>query len=179
MEKWCHQCQKPNFENYQKKAKNLIFWKHDHSKFQTKWDILFTNMGLSDRHFISQPLEQRIITIWNKIEFSDFRNNQNQILKQENFPGKSPLRWSSLWERRSKRPHTLCWLKKFPKRGPGMKPPSISNMNGPLLHLYYHKQLHFRGDFPEKFPCFIQYLFLVIYEIRKFCFVSNFDYILF
>ena len=25
--------------------------------------------------------------------------------------------------------------KKFPKRGPGMKPPSISNMDGPLLHL--------------------------------------------
>ena len=114
-------------------------------------------MGLSDRHFISQPLEQRIITIWNKIKFSDFRNNQKQILKQENFPGKSPLRWSSLWERRSKRPHTLCWLKKFPKRGPGMKPPSTSNLTwimDTLLNLYYHEQIHLRGDFHEKFPCF-------------------------
>ena len=67
---------KTKFWKLAKEAKNLIFWKHDYSKFQTKWDILFTNMGLSDRHFISQPLEQRIITIWNKIKLSDFRNNK-------------------------------------------------------------------------------------------------------
>ena len=68
-----------------KRVKNLILWKHDYSKFQTKWDILYTNMGLSNRHFISQPLEQRIITI------SEI--NQKQILKQqENYPWKSPLR---------------------------------------------------------------------------------------
>ena len=36
------------------------------------------NMGLSNRHFISQPLEQRIIPICNKTKFSDFRNNQKK-----------------------------------------------------------------------------------------------------
>ena len=50
------------------------------------------NMGLSNRQFISQPLEQRIIPICNKTKFSDFRNNQKKILKHENFSGKSPLR---------------------------------------------------------------------------------------
>ena len=145
---------KTKFWKLAKEAKNLIIWKHHYSKFQTKWDILFTNMGLSDRHFISQPLEQRIITIWNKIKFSDFRNNQKQILKQENFPGKSPLRWSCLWYWRSRRPHTLCWSKKFPKRGPGRKPSSGSNMDGPLLHHHYLEQLHLRGNFTEKFSCF-------------------------
>ena len=108
---------KTKFWKLAKEAKNLIFCKHVSSIFQTKWDILFTNMGLYDRHFISQPQEQRIITVWNKIKFSDFRNTKKQILQQEDFPGNSPLRWSCLGLWRSKRPHTLCWSKKFRKEG--------------------------------------------------------------
>ena len=40
-------------------------------------------MGLSNRHFISQPLSQRIIPICNKTNFSDFRNNQKNFEAQK------------------------------------------------------------------------------------------------
>ena len=53
---------KNKFSKLVKEMKNIILWKYDYSKFQIKWDILYKkkNMGPSNRHFISQPLEQRI-----------------------------------------------------------------------------------------------------------------------
>ena len=160
-----------------KTKKRLIFWKHDYSKFQTKWDILFTHMGLSDRHFISQPLEQRIITIWNKIKFSDFRKKKkywSRKISKGNHP------WDEVVCGNGEAGDHIHFVggKKIQKRGPGKKPSSGSNLDCPLPHLHYHKQLHLRGDFPEKFSCF-KFFFWLFLRAENLVLLQIWDYSLF
>ena len=157
------------------KEKNLILWKHDYSKLQAKWDILYTNMGLSNRHFISQPLGQNIIIFWNKSKFSDFKNDQKQILKQGNFSGKSPpeMKMFVVIEIKKGTIHVRCrgW---FPAR------PSFWKLFWPTKCMWslastLPQRTSSRGWFPWEI-FLLQYLFLVISEIIKFSFVSNCDY---
>ena len=168
---------KTKFWKLAKEAKNLIFWKHDYSKFQTKWDILFTNMGLSDRHFISQPLEQRIITIWNKIKFSDFRNNKywNRKISQGNHPWDEVL----CGNREAKTGDHIHFVgeKKCQKEGLAENNPLDPTWMVPFFisittNNFISGVISLRNFRASNF-------FLVISEIRKLSFVANWDYSLF
>ena len=170
---------KTKFWKLVKEVKNLILLKHGFSKLQTKWDILYTNMSLSYRHFISQPLEQNIIKIWNKTKFSDFINDQKQILNEA---GKflreitPEMKLFVVIEMKKGTIHVRC-------RGWFQTRPSFWKKCWPTKFIWslastLPQRTSSQGWFPWEI-FLLQYLFLVISEIRQFYFVSNCDYSLF
>ena len=50
---------KTKFKKLAKYVENLFVWKHDYIKFQTKQVYILYRNYLSNRQFMSQPLEQK------------------------------------------------------------------------------------------------------------------------